>query len=595
MFLCVNIMESKESLDLQENTAVQEAVADEAPQTAAGYIDYLKKLLTEQQPDKEKIEAVKSAFYKHHKQEIDLAKKLFVEAGNAVEDFPTEAHYALETEFKSILNLWREKRAEQIALAEKERQENLAKKNDIIEKIHALNENCDDIHKALNEVRRLQQEWKETGPVAQEYVNDLWKRYQAEVEKFYDQLRLYNEFRDYDSKKNLEAQTALCEAAEKLVDAPDVVVAFRKLQQLHDQWRETGPVAKDIREEMWQRFKNASTEINKKYQAFFEQLKDAENDNLARKTEICEKIEAIDLSTLTSFKAWEDITTQVMALQAEWKGIGFAPKKHNTKIYERYRAACDAFFVAKSNFYKEMKEKLNENLEKKRALCERAEALKDSTDWNATASELVKIQKAWKEIGQVPRKYSNAIWKRFIGACDYFFEQKEKHAASPRQQEQQNLQAKKALIEEVKAFAEELDQEAAMAQLKDWNDRWAAIGHVPFKEKDQLYNQWYEALAAQSTRLNVDRSSRRLNNFQQNLADIKSQGQHKVQRERERLMRQYESICSEIKTCENNIGFFTAAKNSGSQLLQEMQRNIDKLKEDKELLIKKIQMIDEEK
>ena len=604
------MMESKESLDNvlaqdQEQvldaqvSASEQEVEDlmsqaEAPQTAADYIEYLKKVMAEEQPEREKVDAIKSAFYKRQKQEIEVAKKLFVEAGNAIENFAMDAYYALETEFKSIINLWREKRAEQVALLEKMRQENLEKKNQIIEAIHALNEDSEDIHKSLNEVRRLQQEWKDCGPVSQENVNDLWKRYQAEVERFYDQLRLYNEFRDYDSKKNLEAQTSLCEAAEKLQDAPDVVVAFRKLQELHEQWRETGPVAKDIREEIWQRFKNASTEINKRYQAFFEKLKEAETENLVRKTAICETIESIDVTALTSFKAWETKTEEVMALQETWKTIGFAPKKSNTRIFERYRAACDAFFLAKSNFYKGMKENLNANLEKKKALCEKVEALKDSTQWTATANELVKLQKEWKEIGQVPRKYSDALWKRFIAACDYFFEQKEKFGSSQRNQEQQHLAAKKALIEEVKAFDAELSQEEALQQVKDWNARWAEIGHVPFKEKDKIYTLWREAVDAQMSRMNIDRSSRRLSSFQSNLADIKSQGQNKLQRERERLMRQYEAICSEIKTCENNIGFFTSSKNSGAKLLQEMQRNIDKLKEDRDLIIKKIQMIDED-
>lgn len=604
------MMESKESLDNvlaqdQEQvldaqvSASEQEVEDlisqaEAPQTAADYIEYLKKVMAEEQPEREKVDAIKSAFYKRQKQEVEVAKKLFVEAGNAIENFAMDAYYALETEFKSIINLWREKRAEQVALLEKMRQENLEKKNQIIEAIHALNEDSEDIHKSLNEVRRLQQEWKDCGPVSQEHVNDLWKRYQAEVERFYDQLRLYNEFRDYDSKKNLEAQTALCEAAEKLQDAPDVVVAFRKLQELHEQWRETGPVAKDIREEIWQRFKNASTEINKRYQAFFEKLKEAETENLVRKTAICETIESIDLKALTSFKAWESKTEEVMALQETWKTIGFAPKKSNTRIFERYRAACDAFFLAKSNFYKDMKENLNANLEKKKALCEKVEALKDSTQWTATANELVKIQKEWKEIGQVPRKYSDALWKRFIAACDYFFEQKEKFGSSQRTQEQQHLAAKKALIEEVKAFDAELSQEEALQQVKDWNARWSEIGHVPFKEKDKIYTLWRETVDAQMSRMNIDRSSRRLSSFQNNLADIKSQGQNKLQRERERLMRQYEAICSEIKTCENNIGFFTSSKNSGAKLLQEMQRNIDKLKEDRDLIIKKIQMIDED-
>ncbi|MBQ9202207.1 MAG: DUF349 domain-containing protein [Bacteroidales bacterium] len=587
-------METNDTSKLQE-TAVEESVENVATvETAADFIDYLKNLIDSENPNKEKVEAIKTAFYKHQKQEIELARKMFAEAGNPVEEFNMEPYNALETEFKSIMNLWREKRAEQLSLLEKERQDNLDKKNRIIDAIHALNEDTEDIHKSLSEVRRLQQEWKETGAVAQEHVNTLWKRYQTEVENFYDQLRLYNEFRDYDSKKNLELQTALCEAAEKLNEEGDVVVAFRKLQELHEQWREIGPVAKEVREEIWQRFKNASTEINKKYQQFFERLKDLENENLTQKTEICEKLEAIDVSTLDTFKAWEKMTNEVIELQERWKTIGFAPKKLNTKVFERYRAACDKFFEAKSLFYKGMKEKLNENLEKKRALCEKAEALKDSTAWSATANQLIQIQKEWKTIGQVPRKASDALWKRFISACDYFFEQKEKNTSSQREEEQQHLQAKLSLIEEVNNYQETPEPEEAPRVVKDFTARWNEIGHVPFKEKDKVYAKWREAIEQLMVRLNVDKTSRRLSSFQSNLDEIRSKGAGKVGHERERLMRQYESICNEIKTCENNIGFFTmSSKSTGSNLLKEMNRNIEKLKEERDILFKKIQMIDE--
>jgi len=595
--------ETAESSSLEaettENPVKDDEVAVEAEteqlQTAADFIGFLKNLVDTENPERGRIEAIKASFYKHQHQEIELAKKMFTEAGNAIEDFVIEPYNALETEFKSILNLWREKRSEQIAQIEKNRQENLAKKITIIENIHALNENTDDIRKSLNEVRRMQQEWKEIGQVPQEQVNDLWKRYQSEVEKFYDQLRLYNEFREYDSKKNLEAQTALCETAEKLVEENDVVVAFRKLQELHEQWRETGPVAKEIREEIWQRFKNASTEINKKYQAFFERLKVIENENLTQKTAICEALEAIELDKLDSFKAWDKKTTEVMEMQERWKTIGFAPKKSNSKVFDRYRAACDKFFQAKSEYYKATKEVFNANLEKKRALCEKAEGLKESTSWNATAAELVEIQKEWKNIGPVPRKFSDALWKRFIAACDYFFEQKEKNTSSQKNAEQQNLAAKKALIEEVKAFAETPEGDDAMQVVRDFNARWNEIGFVPFREKDKVHDAWRAAVDALMERLGVDRNSRRMNSFKSNLDEIRSKGQGKVQSERDRLIRQYESICNEIKTCENNIGFFTMSskKSSGASLLDEMRRNIDKLKEERDLLLKKIKMIDE--
>ncbi len=562
-------------------------------ETAEDLIAYLKTLVDAENPEKNKVDAIKVAFYKHQKLEIETARKMFVEAGNDIADFNIEPYNALETEFKSILNLWRGKRAEQIAQIEQQKQDNIEKKNRIIGELHALNEDTEDIRKSLNEVRRLQAEWKAVGPVGQEQMNDLWKRYQTEVEKFYDQLRLYNEFRDYDSKKNLEQQTALCEAAEKLLEEGDVVVAFRKLQDLHNQWRETGPVAKEIREELWTRFKNASTEINKKYQSFFERLKEIENENLTQKTAICETIEAIETDKIDSFKAWEKITAEVIELQERWKTIGFAPKKNNNKVFERYRAACDRFFQAKSAFYKDTKETLNSNLEKKRALCEKAEELKESTNWNATAAQLAQIQKEWRNIGPIPRKYADSLWKRFIGACDYFFEQKNKATSSQKNEEQQNMAAKKALIEEVKSYEGNPSGDEATNLIRDFNAKWNAIGHVPYKEKDKIYGEWREANDALTSRLGVDKTSRRLNSFQNNLEEIRQKGQGKgLQYERERLIRQYETICNEIKTSENNIGFFTTSKSSGSSLLKEMNRNIEKLKEERDLIFKKIQMID---
>lgn len=562
--------------------------------TAAECLEQLKKQIASEQPDKERIEAIKAVFYKLHKQEVEAAKQAFVDAGNAIEEFNMEEANLLETAFKSQLNIWREKRAQQIATIEKEKQDNLEKKNQIIEAIRQLTESTEDIRKNLPEFRRLQQEWKEVGIVAQEQVNELWRRYQLEVEKFYDQIRINNDFRDYDFKKNLETKTQLCQAAEKLMEESDIVVAFKRLQKMHDEWRETGPVAKELREEIWQRFKNASTEINKKYQGFFERLKDIENENLAQKNAICEAIEAIDVEKMDKFKDWDKKTNEVIELQERWKTIGFAPKKANTKIFERYRAACDRFFQAKSAFYKSTKESLLVNLEKKKALCEKAEALKNSTDWNATANQLIQIQKEWKSIGPVPRKQSESLWKSFIASCDYFFEQKEKNTSSQKQIENQNLEAKKALIEKLSQFKDEITPEDAMKMVRELNTQWNEIGFVPFKEKDKIYKQWHSAMNAFMERFNIDKTSRRLNSFQSNLEEIKSKGQGKVMHERDRLMRQFESLSNEIKTCENNIGFFNLSKSSGSALLKEMNKNIEKLKEERDLIYKKIQLIDQE-
>ncbi len=585
-------MDNNATAPLTAEAVNEESVIEQElqmPDTATEFIAFIKTLVETENPERSKVESVKAAFYKHQKQEIELAKKLFVEAGNAVEDFDMEPYNALETEFKSHLNLWREKRAEQLAQAAKEKQDNFVKKTTIIETIHELNENTEDIHKSLNEVRRLQQEWKETGEVPQEQVNVLWKKYQAEIERFYDQLRLYNEFRDYDSKKNLELQTALCEQAEQLVGENDVVVAFRKLQELHEQWREIGPVAKEIREEVWQRFKTASTEINKKYQQFFERLKENETENLNQKTALCEALEAIELDKLTSMKLWEKKTQEIIEIQEKWKSIGFAPKKSNQKIYERYRTACDRFFEAKSAFYKDAKNVMMANLEKKKALCEQAEALKDSTDWVATSNVLVQLQKDWKTIGAVPHKNSDAIWKRFVAACDYFFEQKQKNSSSKKSEEQTNLDAKKALIEEVKAY--EGEPENGMDLIREFNARWNAIGHVPFREKDKVYEAWREATQQLMSRLNLSRDSRRPNRGSSDSRRPASGG--KAQDERSRLMRQYETVCNEIKTYENNMGFFSlSSKKGGNPLLEEMNRNVEKLKQERDKLVLKIQEID---
>jgi len=589
--------ETLKPVESVEEPATDETVTEDSnstPSTKQEIIDLLKSLVDNSSAEmKEKVDTLKQSFYKIHKQEIDNARKVFLEAGNAIENFIAEED-SKEADFKALLNDWREKRAERQADQDRQRKANLEKKSQIIEDIKNLTDSTEDIGKNFPEFRRLQQTWKETGAVPQDQVNDLWKKYQVEVERFYDLLKINNEFREYDFKKNLEIKSNLCESAEKLTEETDVVVAFRQLQKLHEEWRETGPVAKEFREDLWNRFKNASSNINKNHQGFFERLKTIENDNLTQKVAICEALEAIDFSLLKSYKDWDAKTTEIIQLQQQWKAIGFAPKKVNIKIFERFRTACDNFFRQKSDFYKASKDVLNQNLEKKKALCEKAEALKESTDWKATADMLIQIQKEWKTIGPVPKKFSDNIWKRFIAGCDYFFEQKEKNAPSQKNEEQRNLTLKKELIEQLDAIKEDMPEEEAIKLVRELTTKWNETGHVPFKEKDKIYTAWHESLDKQMERLHIDKTNRRLTNFQHNLEDMNGKSQGKVLHERERLLRQFDHLSSEIKTSENNIGFFTTSKSSGNSLLDSMKKKIEELREERDLIYKKIKMIDDQ-
>ena len=423
--------------------------------------------------------------------------------------------------------------------------------------------------------------------------NELWKNYQLYVEKFYDLLKLNNEFREYDFKKNLEIKTHLCEAAEKLADEEDVVSAFHQLQKLHQEFRDTGPVAKELRDEIWNRFKAASTAVNRRHQLHFETLKEAEQHNLDQKTVICEIVEAIEFDELKTFSAWENKTQEVIALQNKWKTIGFAPQKMNVKIFERFRRACDDFFKKKGEFFKSLKEGMNENLEKKKALCEKAEALKDSTDWKATADTLTKLQKEWKTIGPVAKKHSDAVWKRFITACDYFFEQKNKATSSQRSIEVENMEKKKALIEKLSSIDENMDIEEASTLVRDLMKEWNSIGHVPFKEKDKLYKQYHGLIDQLFDRFNISASNKKLSNFRSNINNIQGGGPQSLYREREKLVRTYESMKNELQTYENNLGFLTSTSKKGSSLLTELNRKVEKLKADLELVSQKIKVIDE--
>lgn len=538
------------------------------------------------------VESLKQAYYKIRRNEVDELRKAFVEQGGDEKDF-TAPEDTQENFLKELLGSYKEKKAAYLAEEEKQKAENYEIKLQLIEQLKMLCESQDDFNKLYNEFKDIQQKWKEIKLVPEEHANELWKEYQTYSEAFYDLIKINNQFRDYDFKKNLELKTALCEAVEKLQDEKDIISAFHQLQKLHQQWREIGPVAKELREELWDRFKAASTVINKRHQQHFENLKAKEQENLVAKTVICEEIEGIDYAALQTFKDWDEKNNEVLALQQKWRTIGFTPKKHNTKIFERFRAACDVFFTKKTEFYKSIKAEMEKNLEKKRALCEKAEALKDSTDWKGTTEKMIALQKEWKTIGQVTRRHSDSIWKRFITACDYFFDNKNKNVSSQKSEEQTNLEAKKALIEKVKTMDESLDTEEAITMLKEWIAEWNEIGHVPFKEKDKVYKAFHEAVDAQFDRLKVDQRDRRMKSYRNNVSEMAGKGKGKLYSERDRLMRTYERMKNDLQTYENNIGFLTISSKGGSGLVKEMERKIEKLKAEMELTVKKIEAIDE--
>ena len=538
--------------------------------------------------DKQEIDLLKQTFYKLHKAEQEAARKAFEVQGGKPEEFVPAAD-PLENKFKEIMSSIKEKRSEMAAEAEREKEDNLAKKLQILDKMKDLIENSDDTGKIYNEFKELQQQWNDIKQVPIGKVNELWKSYQLYTEKFYDMVKLNNEFREYDFKKNLEQKTKLCEAAEKLAAEDDVVSAFHQLQNLHQEFRNIGPVAKELRESIWARFKAASTAVNRRHQQHFEELKEKEQNNLDQKTVICEIAEAMEYDTFKTFADWEDKTKEILALQAKWKTIGYAPQKMNVKIFERFRAACDEFFKRKAAFYKDIKNSMAENLEKKKALCEKAEALKDSTDWKATAEILTKLQKEWKTIGPVSKKHSDAVWKRFIGACDHFFAQKNKANSSQRSVESDNMAKKENIISQLHEIEKAGNEDESVADkirglIKEWN----GIGHVPFKEKDRLYNDFHSTVDRLFAKLNITASEKKLSSFKSNL----SSGNN-LYRDREKLVRTYEGLKNDIQTYENNLGFLTSASKKGNSLVQDIQRKIERLKGDMELVTKKIAAIDE--
>lgn len=543
--------------------------------------------LQEEPIERTELETLKQTFYKLRIAEVEAAKKEFEENGGNPEEFVPEKD-PYEERFKEIMSAIKEKRNALKAEEEQEKQENLEKKQAIIERMKELAENPDEANKAYNEFKQLQADWKEIKNIPAANINELWKSYQLYSEKFYDLIKLNNEFREYDFKKNLDLKIHLCEAAEKLAEEEDVISAFHQLQKLHQEYRETGPVAKEQREEVWNRFKAASSVVNRRHQQHFEEIKEKEQRNLDEKTVICEIVEAMEYDKMTTFQHWHDKTEEILALQAKWKTIGYAPQKLNTKIFERFRAACDEFFKKKTEYFKTLKSGMNENLEKKRALCEQAEALKDSTDWKATSEILSKLQKDWKKIGPVSKKYSEPIWKRFVSACDYFFDQKAKATSSQKSVEHANLEKKKTII----AQLEEINKDevpASETSIRNLMKEWNSIGHVPFKDKDKIYKQYRSVVDELFDKLNLSASEKKLNSFKTSI----SGKENNLYREREKLVRAYDNMKAEIKTYENNLGFLTSASKKGNNLVSEMNRKVEKLKADLELISKKIAVIDE--
>lgn len=573
--------------------------AEEAPEPKKVYktkkevIERLKEIANnDDDPQKDEVEYLKTTFYKLHFAEREADMKAYIEAGGDPEGYKVTPDED-ENEFKAEMSVIKEKRAKIFLEQERLKQENLKKKLDIIDKIKAMATSPEEANKSYQDFKKLQQEWKDIKLVPAEKANELWRNYQLYVEQYYDLLKLNNEAREYDFKKNLEIKTHLCEAAEKLADESDVISAFHQLQKLHQEYRETGPVAKELREEMWTRFKAASTVINKRHQQHFEELRSKEEDNLAKKTALCEKVEEIAKEEVKNAGDWDKKTKEIIAIQAEWKTIGFAPQKMNVKIFERFRSACDDFFGRKAEFFKDLKQKFSENAEKKKALVEQAQALQDSTDWKATSDKLVALQKEWKTIGMVPKKLGDKLWNDFLTACNHFFDARNSANAGTRTEERANLEKKRDIIAQLKKLADDAADDI-QEKVRELVDQYNAIGHVPFKEKDNVYKEYHDILDRLYKELNVTTARRRLDKFRNNLKNVAEKGVDALDNERARLMRRYEQLKQEIQTYENNMGFLNASSKKGNSLIEEMNRKVQKLKDDMNLVREKIKAIDAE-
>ena len=604
------MMDSQENALLQgaqvekevEQTTAQNAEAaadDQKVENAKVYktkkevVERLKEIAaSDENPDKDEIDLLKTVFYKLHITEREARMKEYIDGGGNPEAYQIMPDEDEET-FKQQMAIVREKRARIFQQQEAEKQANLEKKLEIIEKIKAMATSPDEANKSYNEFKELQQQWKDIKNVPADRASELWRNYQLYVEQFYDLLKLNSEAREYDFKKNLETKTKLCEAAEKLADEEDVISAFHQLQELHQQYRETGPVAKELREQIWTRFKAASTVINKRHQQHFEDLRSKEEENLTLKTALCEKVEEISKQENKTASDWEKRSKEIIDIQNQWKTIGFAPQKMNVKIFERFRAACDDFFGRKSEFFKEMKQAYAANIEKKKALVEKAQALADSTDWKVTSDKLINLQKEWKTIGVVPKKIGDQLWHDFLNACNKFFEARNAANAGARNEERENLEKKRSIIEQIKALVADAAN-ATREKVQALTDEYNKVGHVPYKEKDALYAAYHEALDAIYKELNISNKRRRLDDFKSNIRNMAKRGEDAIDNERGRLTRRFEQLKQEIQTYENNLGFLNASSKKGNSLIDEMNRKVQKLRDDLELVRQKIKAIDTE-
>ena len=541
-------------------------------------------------PQKEEVDYLKTVFYKLHIAEREARMKEYIDGGGDPEQYQITPDPDEEA-FKAEMGVVKERRQQQLRELEQEKQQNLERKLAIIDQIKAMVTSPEEANKSYKEFKALQEEWREIKNVPAERANELWRNYQLYVEQFYDLLKLNSEAREYDFKKNLEAKTHLCEAAEKLADEADVISAFHQLQKLHQEYRETGPVARELREEIWQRFKAASTVVNKRHQEHFEGLRAREEENLAKKTALCEQVEAICKEENKGSADWERHTKQIIDIQSEWKTIGFAPQKMNVKIFERFRAACDDFFSRKAQYFRSLKESFHENAEKKRALIEKAKALQESTDWKSTSDKMINLQREWKTIGMVPKKLGDQLWEEFLGACNKFFEARNAAGANTRSDERENLEKKRSIVEQLKALATETG-ENLQEKVQRLVEEYQQVGHVPFKEKDKLYEEYHAALDKLYKELNISVAKRRLSKFKDNLKQVAERGENALDNERARLMRQYEQLKQEVQTYENNLGFLNASSKKGNSLIDEMNRKVQKLKDEVQLVREKIKTID---
>ena len=593
-----NVEVTKNVTSTEAETPAENASDDNSEQkkvykTKKEVVDRIKEIAhSDDNPQKDEVDYLKTIFYKMHFAEREAALKAYIDGGGNPDTYQVRPDEEEET-FKAEMGLIKEKRAKIFLEQEQEKQENLKKKLDIIEKIKSMITSPDEANKAYQEFKKLQQEWKEIKAVPAEKANELWRNYQLYVEQFYDLLKLNNEAREYDFRKNLEIKERLCEAAEKLGEEEDVVSAAQQLQELHQEYRETGPVAKDLRESLWARFKAASTVVNKRHQQHFEKMRAMEEENLTKKTALCERIEEIVKVMPANANEWEQQTKEIIALQAEWKTIGFAPQKMNVKIFERFRATCDSFFERKAEFFKKMKQQYAENIDKRKALIEKAKSLQDSTEWRATADKLIALQKEWKSVGTVPKKQGDRLWNEFLAACNHFFEARNQATSGTRNEERANLEKKRGIIAQLKELLEEA-AEGVQEKVKELTEQYNAVGHVPFKEKDKLYKEYHDVLDMIYKKLNINMSKRRLDKFKNNLKNVAEKGVDALDNERARLMRRYESLKQEIQTYENNLGFLNASSKKGNSLIDEMNRKVQKLKDDMNLVREKIKAIDAE-